>query len=383
LQQKAASLEAEIARRKKTEQTLARRERELSDFLQSASEGIHQVGMDGKILWANNAELAMLGYRAEEYIGQDIRLFHADEEVIADILQKLSRGEKLHEYEARVKHKDGSVRYVSINSNVYWDGERFVYTRCFTRDITERKQAAEILENTVAERTAQLQETVAELEAFSYSISHDMRSPLRAMHGFATALLEDHTKSLTPEGVDYLRRIERGAIRLDMLVRDVLAYSKVAKGAIELHPVTLRPLLEDILLQNPALNNSRDRIDIERLEHTVRGHDAYLTQCLTNLIENALKFVPPGAEPRVEVWSERLIGKVRVSVRDNGVGISPEHHDRIFQIFGRVYSEKRYPGTGIGLAIVKKAVARMGGEVGFDSEPGKGSIFWLTLPHAA
>ena len=114
----------------------------------------------------------------------------------------------------------------------------------------------------------------------------------------------------------------------------------------------------------------------------LHGDPIRLTQSLGNLIENALKFIAPGTTPQVRICSELIRGKVRVTVADNGVGIEPEHHNRIFQIFGRVYSEKQYPGTGIGLAIVKKAVARMGGEAGFESEFGKGSRFWFTLPYA-
>ena len=381
LQQKAGSLESEIARRKEIEKALLRRERELSDFLENATEGIHQVDANAKILWANKAELELLGYKPEEYIGHDIREFHADQDVIADILDRLGRGEKLHDYEARLKHKDGSLRFVSINSSVYWDGERFGYTRCFTRDITERKLAAEILERTVVHRTAQLCETVAQLEAFSYSISHDMRSPLRAMHGYAKALLDDYGTKLDPEGVDALQRIQRASHRLDLLIRDVLAYSKVAKGELDLKPIALAPLLDDVIRENPDLEKARSCIAISEPLHTVLAHEAYLTQCLTNLLENGLKFVAPGSVPKVQVSTEAVNGHICVSIADNGIGIHPDHHKRIFKIFGRVHPEKRYPGTGIGLAIVKKAVARMSGETGFKSEVGKGSRFWFTLPN--
>jgi PAS domain S-box-containing protein len=382
LQQKANSLEAEIAERKTIEQTLARRERELADFLENASEGIHQVAPDGKILWANKAELELLGYSAEEYIDRDIRMFHADPDVIADILNRLARGEKLYDFEACLRHKDGSLRHVSINSSGYWERAQFRYARCFTRDITDRKRAAEILEQAVAERTAQLRDTVAELEAFSYSISHDMRSPLRAMQGYAQAILQDYGNELAPAAVIWLQRIDRVASRLDLLVRDILAYSKLAKGQVELKPITLSAILEDLVQQHPELQAGAEHIVIEKPLHTVYGHEACLTQCLTNLIENALKFVPPGALPQVQIRSEALGDKVRVWVSDNGVGIAPEHHHRIFQIFGRVYPAKTYPGTGIGLAIVKKAAARMGGDAGFESEPGKGSRFWFTVPIA-
>jgi signal transduction histidine kinase len=165
-----------------------------------------------------------------------------------------------------------------------------------------------------------------------------------------------------------------------MLVRDVLAYSKVAKGQIELRGIALRPLLEDIIHQQPEFEARKECIAMEDSLPIVRGHEACLTQCITNLIHNAFKFVAPGATPSIRIWAERLPDEARVWVSDKGIGIAPEHYDRIFQIFGRVYSEQQYPGTGIGLAIVKKAVTRMGGTCGFQSVPNHGSDFWFSLP---
>jgi signal transduction histidine kinase len=152
---------------------------------------------------------------------------------------------------------------------------------------------------------------------------------------------------------------------------------------VELKPVALEQLLENLIHQHPAFNQVQSSLLIERPLHVVLGHETYLTQCLTNLIENALKFVPGEVTPQVWIRSELIGGVVKVSVVDNGIGIPLENRDRLFQIFGRVHSDKRFTGTGIGLAIVKKAVNRMKGETGFDSELGKGSSFWLTLPQAA
>ena len=141
LQQQAVSLKAEVAERRRVGEQLRRSERELRDFLENATEGIHWAGSDGQILWANRAEMALLGYTADEYLGRSIADFHADPEVIADILRRLGADEELHDYEARLRAKDGSIKYVLINSNVYREDGRFVHTRCFTRDITERKLA--------------------------------------------------------------------------------------------------------------------------------------------------------------------------------------------------------------------------------------------------
>jgi PAS domain S-box-containing protein len=249
-------------------------------------------------------------------------------------------------------------------------------------DITERKAFQTGLERLVAERTAKLQETVTELEAFSYSVSHDMRAPLRAMQGYAKVLLSDYKDKLDSVATQYLERIFRASNRLDSLIQDVLAYSRVAKGEIALHPVDLERLIEDILPNHPELQPPQVCLLVEKPLHLVLGHEAYLTQCVTNLLGNAVKFVPAGVVPQIRVRTELLNGRVRAWFEDNGIGIDPSHHDRIFEIFGQVHPEKKYGGTGIGLAIVRKAVQRMGGEVGVESELGQGSRFWFILNEA-
>jgi signal transduction histidine kinase len=256
-------------------------------------------------------------------------------------------------------------------------------------DITVRKQAEELMKSEakrldalVVQRTARLQETIGELEAFSYSVSHDMRAPLRAMQGYANALLTDYGDRLDSDAKHYLDRIFRSANRLDLLIQDVLAYSRVSKGEIELHPLDVERLVDDIISASPELQETRARVLIERPLHRVLGHEAYLTQCISNLLGNAVKFVPAGVVPMVQIRSERLDGKVRLWLEDNGIGIDPAHHERIFQIFGQVHAEKKYSGTGIGLAIVRKAVQRMNGEVGVVSDLDKGSRFWLILSEA-
>ncbi|HSK30048.1 MAG TPA: ATP-binding protein, partial [Candidatus Limnocylindria bacterium] len=217
---------------------------------------------------------------------------------------------------------------------------------------------------------------------FSYSISHDMRAPLRAMQGYAKALLSDYSDRLDANAKHYLDRIYRSSNRLDLLVQDVLAYSRVSKGEIELRPVDLEHLLDDVMATTPEFQAPRARITIERPLHRVLGHDAYVTQCLTNLLGNAVKFVPEGVVPEIRIRTERSDGKVRVWFEDNGIGIDPSHHERIFQIFGQVHPEKKYGGTGIGLAIVRKAAQRMNGEAGVESGLDKGSRFWLILKEA-
>jgi signal transduction histidine kinase len=258
-------------------------------------------------------------------------------------------------------------------------------------DVTERKQAQQNLEEAVAERTSKLREAIGELEAFSYSIAHDMRAPLRGMQGFAHVLQEDYGERLDGAGKQYLARIIASAERLDRLIRDVRHYSKVSRSELPLERVNLGILTREIIESYPQFKDPKVTIQIKEPLPTVVGNPASLTQVISNLLSNAVKFVAPGTAPHVRVWSEQLntssSGRdsqtVRLWFEDNGIGIPVEAQNRLFQIFQRVHRPEVYEGTGIGLAVVRKAVERLGGRVGVHSEPGKGSRFWLELKDAS
>jgi signal transduction histidine kinase len=238
---------------------------------------------------------------------------------------------------------------------------------------------AEQLEKTVAERTAKLQDTIGELEAFSYSVSHDMRAPLRAMSRYAEFLKRDAGARLTQPEQQFLERILTSARRLDALIQDALTYSRVSKSELKLTSINIAPIINGIIEQYPALHPDRADIITRMPLLNVLGHEASLTQCLSNVLANAVKFVVPGKRPRIVLWTEPRGDDVRICIQDNGIGVAPEDQERIFGMFARVHSEKEYEGTGIGLAIVRKAVERMGGSLGIESDIGKGSVFWLQL----
>jgi signal transduction histidine kinase len=248
--------------------------------------------------------------------------------------------------------------------------------------LRERETLLGSLEQRVQERTAKLQEVVAELESFSYSVSHDLRAPLRVMAGYAQVVLEDHGSTLAPEVRDYIERIARSADRMDRLTQDVLAYTRLTRGEIALERVDLECTLRELIEQYPELGSAREGIVLRSPLLPVIGHAPVLAQALANLLGNALKFTRPQVPPRIEVFTRRLRGdRVRIVVKDNGVGIDPAHHEKIFRIFERV-AGRDVPGTGIGLAIVKKAAERMSGSVGVKSQFGRGSEFWIELPRA-
>ena len=254
----------------------------------------------------------------------------------------------------------------------------------FTTMAHRVRDAQTRLEDQVRERTAELEERNDELEAFGYSISHDLRAPLRAMQGFSQALLEDCGDRLDAMGREYAERIVAGARRMDELIRDLLAYSRVSRAELKLVRVPLTPVAHSALAElSGALRARSASVHVDEPLPAVMGHPATLSQVLTNLLGNGLKFVPPERTPELRVHAERHNGLVRVWVEDNGIGIAPEHQGRIFRVFERLHSNDDYPGTGIGLAIVRKAVERMGGQVGVESSLGHGSRFWVELQPAA
>ncbi len=266
------------------------------------------------------------------------------------------------------------------------DGKIFGTVMVF-RDFSEQKAAQAALarskaelEKLVDDRTAELRAMVAELEQVSYAITHDMRAPLRAMSAFATILREE-TLRLKPEEVrDYSNRIAQAAARLDLLIQDSLHYTKAILQELPMEPVDLDGLLRGLIDSYPNLQSDKADISIEGRLPQVVGNESLLTQCFSNLLGNAVKFVVRGVRPVIRVRAETKDRIAVIQVQDNGIGIPGHAHQRLFKMFERVTND--YEGTGIGLAIVKKVVERMGGKVGVKSEPSQGSVFWVELPLA-
>ena len=245
------------------------------------------------------------------------------------------------------------------------------------------KQALQIhmeeLEQRVTERTAELDDSNRELDAFAYSVAHDLRAPLRAMHGFADAVLEDHGPDLGDEGRDYLNRIIKSAKSMDTLIQDLLAYSRIGRTKLELEKVSLAELVQETLVElHQEIAASSAQVETAVPPLTVLAHRVTLKQVLLNLVSNALKFVAPGKTPQIRIWVVARQGMVEICIRDKGIGIAPEHRERIFNVFERLHGAEAYPGTGIGLSIVKKGLARMHGEVSVESDS-NGTTFHARL----
>lgn len=514
LQQKTAALEGEIAQRRRVEVTLRHRDAELTAFVETSSLGLHWVDAKGVIIWANQAELDLLGVTAAEYIGHQMSEFHEDVPALNDILQRLRQGERVRNFEARLRCKNGTMKTVLIDSSALERDGEFVHTQCFTRDITAQraaevgsrylaaiiessddaivsknldgivtswnngaqrifgytaeemigqpisklippgrlneepeilarlragnrvdhfetvrrrkdgtlldisvtispvrdahgvivgaskvarditekkraeaalaaareqlKRANEELERRIEERTASLREAVEQMEEFSYTVSHDLRAPLRGMQLYSHALLEDYGTRFDAEARHCLERIAENAARLDKMVTDVLTFSRVSRSELRLDRINLDQLVRSVIEQYPAMQPPRARIEVAPL-HEVEGHEPSLVQIVSNLLANAVKFVEPGVVPVVRVWTEKNAAGVRLWVQDNGIGIEPDRQERLFKMFERVHPDLPYEGTGVGLAIVRKAALRMGGDVGAHSAGEGGASFWVQL----
>lgn len=241
----------------------------------------------------------------------------------------------------------------------------------------------EELEERVRDRTAQLSEINAELDAFSSTVSHDLRAPLRGMRGLAQALLEDEGDRLSPIGRDYARRIVAAGRRMDELIEGLLAYSRLARADLRRGPVSLARALDAARSQLEAEIRARGaRVEVAGPLGNVVAHRTTLVQVILNLLSNACKFSRPDERPEILVREERGEETTRLWVEDRGIGIDPAFAERIFRPFERLHGMEAYPGSGIGLAIVHKGVSRMGGHCGVEPRDGGGSRFWIELPVA-
>jgi PAS domain S-box-containing protein len=298
------------------------------------------------------------------------------------------------EAEVRLRRADGEYRwFLSRIVPARNDAGMIIKWYGASSDITVQREAAyalaelnvrqsQVLEKRVAERTAQLQNMVEELELLSYSLSHDLRQPLRAMQQYSQILIEDYSKNMDQDGQQYLQQIIRATSRMDRLIQDVLTYAQLSRKSLELATVDLDTLTHDILAQYPLFKEPHASVTVVGILMPVTASGSLLTQIISNLLGNAVKFVPAGIKPLVKISTEKRGDFIRLRIQDNGIGIKAENLDTIWKMFERLHVAKDYEGTGIGLSIVRKSAELMGGSAGVESTPGDGSAFWIDLPKA-
>jgi PAS domain S-box-containing protein len=386
LQQKAKALDVAVLKRDEAEHSRRRSERELADFFENAAVGFHLVGPDGVILRANRAELEMLGYEAEEYIGHHIAEFHVDQDVIDDILRRLTCGETLRGREARVRCKDGSIKYVVIDSNALFDDGKFVNTRCSTQDITARKELeAERERLLAAERLARGQAEAASRakDEFLSVISHELRTPLGAILGWAAVLKADAGGEKAAQAI---ATIERSGRLQAKLIEDLLDTSRIISGRMRLdfRLVDVSKAINDALDSiGPTAQAKGVRLQV-RLDPAVgpiSGDADRLQQIMWNLLSNAVKFTPAGG--LVELTLDRRDSDICLSVKDSGRGVPREFLPFLFERFRQSESpaSRRSGGLGLGLAIARHLVELHGGSITAASDgDGQGATFSVTFP---
>ena len=343
----------------------------------------HEANTSGVIVRVNRAECRLLGCGAEEILGRRIWDFlaPAQAEKGMAVFQAAVEAphQRMEDTEWEMCGRNGETLLVRLQQNQVRDSRGAVEgLRCTMLDVTELRRQEDLLKR----QAADLARSNAELEQFAYVASHDLQEPLRMVASFTQLLAKRYAGKLDAKADEYIQYTVGGARRMQQLITDLLALSRVGTGGGEFRDVPLEDVMSDVLLNlGPAIQESGAEVAPDSLP-TVFADRGQMTQLFQNLIGNAIKF--RGAElPRVDISAVETGDEWTISVRDNGIGIAPEHSERVFQIFQRLHTRDRYPGTGIGLAVCKKIVERHSGKIWLDSSPGGGTTFHFTLHKCA
>ena len=360
---------------------------------ENAIEGIFQTTPEGRFLDASPSLARHLGYDSPQELVATITdaahqlYFRPQDRKI--VLQALAQKGEISGFETQFKKKNGEVIWGMASVKAVRDensGES--YFQGFVVDVTERKRAeADIrrlnqeLEQRVVDRTVQLEAANKELEAFAYSVSHDLRAPLRHIDGYMELLQKKVENVLDEQGRHYMDTISGAATKMGRLIDDLLSFSRMGRHALAVRPVALKKLVDEIIQElMPDIAGRRIDWRIGDLP-SVSGDEAMLRMALDNLIANAVKFTRTRKQARIEIGAQPIQGtEVVIFVRDNGVGFDMTYVDRLFGVFQRLHLEEEFEGTGIGLANVRRIVARHGGRTWAEGEPDQGATFFFSLP---
>ncbi len=379
----------DISERKQAEEELRLSEELFSNAFHAGPTGMTITRIvDGQFLDANQSFCEMFEFSRDEVIGHtstELNMWTPEER--ARLIQRQLETGGLRNFELVARSKSGRLIDVLFSSKeILIRGEACHLTTLI--DITERKKIEEeirqlnaSLEQRVADRTAQLEAKTRELEAFNYSVSHDLKAPLRGIDGYSRLLLEDYDDRLDSDGRAFLHNIRLAAGQMNQLIDDLLAYSRLERRDLAIRQVDPQKIAQSLVAEFAGETQARSiSIGVKVPSSTAYADPEGLKIALRNLIDNALKFTLKTANPVIEIGGYETETSCILWVRDNGIGFDMQYHDRIFDIFQRLHRVEDYAGTGIGLAIVRKAIERMNGRVWAESEPGHGATFFLEIP---
>jgi PAS domain S-box-containing protein len=347
-------------------------------IVNSSEDAIISKNPDGIITTWNHGAEKVLGYSAEEIIGKNISIIVPpnlqNEE--NEILKKNSNGEMVNHFETERMRKDGRIIYVSLTLSPIKDSDgNIIGASKILRDITRRKKA----EEQFSENLKQLERSNKELESFSYSVSHDLRTPLRAIHGYARMLEDSYNSILDENGKRILGEVEHNAKKMGMLIDDLLAFSRLGREAVKKSTVNMNELTEAVLLELKQSVPHRAEVKLNNLL-PVRADYALMEHVMTNLLSNAIKYSSKKEKPVIEITSKIENGEVVYSIKDNGVGFDMKYAHKLFGVFQRLHTTKEFPGTGVGLAIVQRIIHKHEGKIWVDGKLGEGATFFFSLP---
>ncbi len=375
------SISTDITERKRMEESLANEAVRRRILIEQSSDGIHIVDQNGALYEANHRFTEMLGYTSEEIKKLHVWDWVPDipREKILEGLRQIS--EKGDRFEVKHRRKDGSIFDVEISNNgAMFAGQKLIFSVC--RDITERKQAEDKLRQTMMElklSSVQLKATNKELESFSYSVSHDLRSPLRSIDGFSQALLEDYAPKLDETARDYLNRMRNASQKMGDLIDGLLKLSRLTRGEMKRETIDLSMLAQEISERLLETNPERKTEFIISPGLRATGDPQMLRVLMENLLGNAWKFTQKVPEARIEFGSAISNGKQTFFIKDNGAGFDMAYADKLFGAFQRLHDTRDFPGTGIGLATVQRIINRHSGNIWAEGTVGQGAVFYFTL----